>query len=72
MATFEDVEKNLAQRAELNRTILELRTQLTMVRNAVAENDTWLRANSSLVKGWRARSSSTKTAANTEVSSGPK
>jgi|GEM_PF-4135827 len=63
MATFEDVEKYLAQRAALSRTILELRTQLTMVRNAAAETDTWLRANSSLVKGWRGRSSGTRTVA---------
>ena len=60
MATFEDVEKYLAQRAALNRTMLELRTQLTMVRNAAAETDTWLRANSPLVKGWRIRASGTK------------
>jgi hypothetical protein len=56
MATFGDVEKYLAQREALNQTMLELRTQLAMVRNAAAETDTWLRANSALVKGWRIRS----------------
>ena len=53
MATFEDVEKHITQRAALNQMMLELRTELTRVRNAVAENDTWLRANSSMVKGWK-------------------
>lgn len=71
MATFEDVEKYLAQRAALNRTMLELRTQLAMVRNAAAETDTWLRANSSLVKGWRIRASHVKKAA-AEVPNAPK
>ena len=62
MATFEDVEKYLAQRAALNQSMLDLRTQLTLVRNAAAETDTWLRANSSLVKGWRIRASDAKKA----------
>ena len=55
MATFDEVEKYVAQRAALNRTMLELRTQLAMVRNAAAENETWLRANSALVRGWKLR-----------------
>ena len=63
MATFEDVEKYLAQRAALNQSMLDLRTQLTLVRNAAAETDTWLRANSSLVKGWRIHASEAKKAA---------
>ena len=62
MATFEDVEKYLAQRSALNRTMLELRTQLTLVRNEAAVNETWLRANSALVKGWRIRASDAKKA----------
>ena len=57
MATFEDVEKYLAQRAALNQTMLELRIKLTLVRNAAAETDTWLRANSPLVRGWKLRAS---------------
>ena len=60
MATFEDVQKYLVQREALNKTMLDLRIQLVMVRNAAAVNETLLRPNSAQVKGWRIYASDAK------------
>jgi len=37
---------------------MALRAQMANARNALAINETWLRANSALVRGWKARNRS--------------
>lgn len=49
MTTFDEVENHLHERAQM----VTLRAQMADTRNALARNETWLRANSPMVRGWK-------------------
>ena len=55
MATFDDVENHLHERTQLRAQRVTLRAQMADTRNALASNETWQRANSPLVRGWKLR-----------------
>ena len=55
LATFDQVENYINERAQLRALTATLRAQMAQARNALAVNETWLRANSALVRGWKAQ-----------------
>lgn len=59
-ATFSEIEQRINEQRQLRAAVLNLRAQLTEVRNKLAVNVTWLHANSPLVKGWRQQRASGK------------
>ncbi len=60
LATFDQVENHLKEREQLRALTATLRAQMAQARNALAVNETWLRANSALVRGWKAQSKEAK------------
>jgi len=57
MATFDEIEHHIHERKQLRAQMVTLRAQMAGTRNALATNETWLRANSALVRGWKLRAS---------------
>ena len=57
MATFDEIELHINERTVLRAQMDALRAQIAGTRNALATNETWLRANSALVRGWKLRAS---------------
>ena len=53
MATFDEVENHIHERTQLRAQRVTLRAQIAGTRNALATNETWLRADSALVRGWK-------------------
>ncbi len=55
MATFDEIEYHIHEHKQLRTQMVTLRAQMAGTRNALASNETWLRANSALVRGWKLR-----------------
>ena len=54
MATFNDLKNHIHERKQ-RAQMVTLGAQMADTRNALASNETWLRANSPLVRGWKLR-----------------